>query len=570
MSKKIGMVLIMFLLIILTGNVYAEIPNESVVIGKDAYPLEYVNNNKNIEKVKAILSNLKKGEKIFIKNARGQWFSNDGQAISADVLERVTYHKENGEEVKYEKGDGDIVSDTILEENEKKELGFRVLNVAITDYKYIEIRFSEELRDQKFDELIKIGGYIEYDNIKLSSDKKSVIIELKENIETKRYDLSIEISSNIISENEEKLEEKFKEKISVLNKMEIENEVFEDYVIITAFTFNGKKIKFNKGLTFSGSDILLENCESEIINIRMSNSGKVQVKDMMIPEMSLIGKEKVRSFLKNTQIEKLNIYSEENIISYFKDKQERNRRSSFSEEEDSSIIEKVYIEDSSINKLVEFEVRAKNIEAGTSKIKSQKVVDELKVIGTVEIEGNYSSINFSDKETELKIKSGTYIKNINLNENSKIHVDGYVNVMRMRGNSAKIDLLKSDIYKEKKKYIEEEKNFEEYSGYRDGIGITVKRSKDCIYNRDAKYRMIELDILFDKDMLVDKDILDGIILIITDSTRRTNNTNIIKTDGEKSNTKFFVPWEGDFAIEIFTEKNEKVYFGLKDKFKGEE
>ncbi|MCM1990219.1 Ig-like domain-containing protein [Oceanirhabdus seepicola] len=122
--------LIMFL--ISNFSVFAEMPNNTVVIGDKAYDLNYVKREENYSEV---LKTMQKSPEIFVKSESGQWYENNTTSkISNESIPKVTYKDVNGKLIDYDINDGEKIGEPLsITENNKKISGAKINgNVYIT------------------------------------------------------------------------------------------------------------------------------------------------------------------------------------------------------------------------------------------------------------------------------------------------------------------------------------------------------------------------------------------------------------------------------------------------------
>ncbi|MCM1990831.1 hypothetical protein [Oceanirhabdus seepicola] len=106
--KKISIGLVYFgVLLSIFINVYADIPNKTVVIGENAYTFEYAHDENNSLEIREAIKNSR--GKILVK-VNDKWFDNQGQIFEDyNTLPQIKLKYSNGVIKRYRKGDGELI-----------------------------------------------------------------------------------------------------------------------------------------------------------------------------------------------------------------------------------------------------------------------------------------------------------------------------------------------------------------------------------------------------------------------------------------------------------------------------
>ncbi|KYH34453.1 hypothetical protein CLTEP_16050 [Clostridium tepidiprofundi DSM 19306] len=94
-------------------NVNAEMPPGTVVVGEKAFDLNYLMNPTSADK-SYILSYIIQAKEIYVKDYAGKWVRNSDNSLVDDiekVIPKVTYKNVDGDEVTYDKGDGNVIEE---------------------------------------------------------------------------------------------------------------------------------------------------------------------------------------------------------------------------------------------------------------------------------------------------------------------------------------------------------------------------------------------------------------------------------------------------------------------------
>ncbi|WLR50676.1 hypothetical protein LC040_15625 [Bacillus tianshenii] len=90
---------------------YAEMPNSTVVVGENAFNLNYANDPNNFNEIKSHLFQ-SPAPKVYIKAPNGVWFNNDASKLNnISLIPSVTY-TDGVTQTSYEAGDGNEIADS--------------------------------------------------------------------------------------------------------------------------------------------------------------------------------------------------------------------------------------------------------------------------------------------------------------------------------------------------------------------------------------------------------------------------------------------------------------------------
>ncbi len=159
----------------------AEMPDKTVVIGEKAFALGYANAEENKMEIMNAVKN--KGEgKIYVK-AMNKWFNNDKSTLSdTSVIPAVDYKNAEGEDAKYEAGDGEV-SDGVSTE-------FKVVDVSAINPTTIKVTYNKPADDGVVVTLKK--GLVPYNTTNTwNEDRTSVELKSSFNLPAGDYSIAI-------------------------------------------------------------------------------------------------------------------------------------------------------------------------------------------------------------------------------------------------------------------------------------------------------------------------------------------------------------------------------------------
>ncbi|WBW99575.1 hypothetical protein [Oceanirhabdus sp. W0125-5] len=131
MKKILKSMVFLGILISIFQNVYGDVPNRTVVIGENAFTLEYANDKKNIDEIRENIN--KSGGKIFIK-VNNKWFDNKREVIKDySIIPQIKYKDSNGVIKSYKKGDGELIRNDIKEINNDELKALKDFFLVVVD-----------------------------------------------------------------------------------------------------------------------------------------------------------------------------------------------------------------------------------------------------------------------------------------------------------------------------------------------------------------------------------------------------------------------------------------------------
>jgi hypothetical protein len=133
----------------------SQLPFNSVIIGGQAFDLDYVNDPANVAEIRALI--VASHAEIFVKASNGTWYTNTEERLTpAEIrkLPAVTYKAPNGTKMEIPAGDG--AGEAAIEVVDVKAITQTITANKVTDLKF-SVNASEELTKADFEE--KYEGY---------------------------------------------------------------------------------------------------------------------------------------------------------------------------------------------------------------------------------------------------------------------------------------------------------------------------------------------------------------------------------------------------------------------------
>ncbi len=323
---------------VIASPVFADIPDKTVIIGDEAFNLNYANDKGNIKKIRAALD--KNTGEIIIK-ARNTWFSNDGDIYkNVNSLPGIVYTDANGKVHEYREQNGEKIQGKVLVVGVQDKNNLRIILNQKPDKEWISNK-----------ENFMIGNKSLTKEDKVTYNKEYGFVEIKLHEEMEFID-PIKVSlKNVTNQYGEVLYEEFEESIFVLDSKDKQGQLkdFKGSVSIIgkdmdvsledikgAVYLSGSKVTVNNYnsdkdivisesmerltlhkvkclniLSFARGDIKLNQSEIKELVTGNINLGKIIVENSKIGEMRIFGDTTVESI--DTFISNLKILSETNI-----------------------------------------------------------------------------------------------------------------------------------------------------------------------------------------------------------------------------------------------------------------
>ncbi|MCM1990259.1 Ig-like domain-containing protein [Oceanirhabdus seepicola] len=135
-GKKITSSVLAAIMLAGTTNVFAAMPDKSVVIGEKAFAFKYANADENKKEILDAMKN--KGEGSIYVKAMNKWYNNDNSILEdTSVIPAVVYTNVEGETADYEAADGEV-SNGVSDE-------FEVVDVSAISNTKIKVELKEEV-----------------------------------------------------------------------------------------------------------------------------------------------------------------------------------------------------------------------------------------------------------------------------------------------------------------------------------------------------------------------------------------------------------------------------------------
>ncbi|WBW96484.1 hypothetical protein [Oceanirhabdus sp. W0125-5] len=423
--------IMMISLMLICSNVFADIPNGSVVIGNKGYDIKYVNRTENKEEIQEAIKSIGKDMKIYVKSYKGIWYDNDGEKVDKSLIPKVDYISEEGKVIKYQSGDRDELSQK-----------FKVENVAFLDTEHIEIIFTEPVLDKEYTESIKLSGDYFVKNTKVEDGK--IIATLEDEIKSEIYEGTITISEDVMSVYKNTLGREIKYDIYVINKSKLSNCSFDKNVCITSNGFKGNNLTFNGRLTVCGDYGILKDCKIDDVLIKPGKFGSISLIGVEVDKMSVLSGGKYGVKIKECEINKLliNSITDTGIINLGGSKVKSTIiHSDAILDTEKDIFEDIKIVSSKDQNIVKLRGKFNNIITEDNifiKAYYNAEINAIVVKGNVRLEGPFSTVDIQDEDSIIEIRDGTEIKKLTVNEKNLVIISGKTRIVHLEGPHDKI------------------------------------------------------------------------------------------------------------------------------------
>jgi hypothetical protein len=252
------------ILITISFNAFAEIPDKTVIIGDKAYDLIYVNNGSNYNEILEAIVNNKSS--IYVK-WNNIWYDDcTGKIVSKDNIGAVTYKDINGNITEYAAGDGE-------------DIKFNITEASFISEKELCVKFNNKVDENSVlkKENYKINGkaLLSEDKITLDKQGKMLIISLKNEIKEGNNNYSIEVAKEICDIDKNNLYGNYKKDMLVINK---DNYIYiGDSNIYSDISLIGKNITLED--VYIKGDIYINNNGALLNNIQISGTAYINPGD---------------------------------------------------------------------------------------------------------------------------------------------------------------------------------------------------------------------------------------------------------------------------------------------------
>jgi len=550
---KIGLMLVS--LIFICSNVFADIPNGTVVIGNEGYDIKYANKAENGKKIRKAIMDMGKDGKIFVKSFNGIWYANNGEKVEKFIIPVVDYNSKSGDVITYESGDRE----------EFAEKAFKVINVSFLDLDHMEIIFSEPVMEKTYSENIKLSGYLDVKAARVEGNR--IIVTLNEKMLAKVYEGKITISADIQNVDGESLGKEIQKNIYVINKDELSNETFDKNVCIISNGFIGKNLTFNGAVTICGDYVTLKDSKAKELSLNPGKGGSVILEGITAEKMCVFSGGLIGVSLKKCEIDMLQVKS--NINTRIVDIGDNKVKSTLIEsdvilETKNGVFEYVRILSSKQQKKVELRGKFKRIIAENNSSILSSDDSELEAIivkGDCRLQGMFSTIDVQSKDSIIDIRNGTEIKKLTVNEKNLVLVLGKVRIGHLEGPSDKVSEVNKAIKAARRKANNRTPDTKNITVKVKDIQLSMTIRNVPIWYNGTKYKEAKMMIdLSNLELTAAEKLLGMSILIYDENNNLINAIQPKVIENKLENDKLFIRDGKSGKIVLCTEQKGKIEF----------